>query len=93
MTTEMVERTSLRDQECQHGTAEGEVDQVAGQPVGGLLDRRTGLLGPLDRLDDLPEGGVPPDTLGADLDDAGLVDGPGVNGAPRRPSRPASTRR
>ena len=69
------------DEERQHGTADGEVDQVPGQPVGGLLDRRTGLLGPLHRLDDLAEGGVPPDALGADLDDAGLVDGPGVDAA------------
>ena len=93
MTTEMVERTSCVTRNVSSGAADGEVDQVPGQPVGGLLDRRTGLLGPLHRLDDLAEGGVPPDALGADLDDAGLVDGPGVDASPRRLSRPASTRR
>jgi hypothetical protein len=69
------------EEKRQGGATDGEIDETARQPVGSLLDRRTGLLGPLHGLDDLAEGGVPPDALGADLDDARLVDGPGVDAA------------
>jgi hypothetical protein len=54
--------------------AQGEVDEVAGEPVGRLLDRSTGLLGVLDRLDDPPECGVAAESDRADLQGAGLVE-------------------
>ncbi len=48
----------LRDEDGQHGTADGEVDQVTGEPVGDL-NRGLGLLGLLHGLDDLAESCAP----------------------------------
>src|SRR5262249_52521084 len=67
------ERVS-RDDECQHGGAQREVDEVGRQSVRGLLDGCPRLLGLFDGLDDLPEDGVPTDPRRTDVERPGLVD-------------------
>jgi hypothetical protein len=71
-----------RHEKGQHGAGEGEVDKVGGQAVSRLLDRGAGFLGPLNRLDDFPEGRVVADSGGADLQGAGLVNRSGVHQGP-----------
>ncbi len=71
------------EEEGQSGAAEGEVDEVTGKPVCGLLDGCAGALGAFYGFDNLSECGVPPDAGCADLKEARLVDGAGVDLTPR----------
>ena len=57
----------VRDQEGQGGGAEREVDEITGQSVSEMLDRSTGFLSPLDRLDDLAVARVTTNPLGGNL--------------------------
>jgi hypothetical protein len=59
--------------------AKGEVDQIPGKSVSGLLYRGTRALCIFDRLNDLAEGRLLAQTFGANLKCAGLIDGSRVN--------------
>ena len=72
-----------REDEGQSGRAEREVDEVAREAVGRLLDRCARLLGALDGLDDLRERRVAADARRAHLESTGLVDGPREHARPR----------
>ena len=61
MTTEIVERASRVTRNVNARAGEREVDEIAGEAIGGLLDRGARLLGVLDRLDDLAECGIAAD--------------------------------
>ena len=82
----------MGDQEGKHRGAQSEVDQVTGKPVCCLLYRRPGALCILDCLDDLAEGRFFSQTLGADLECSGLVDGSRVDIASRPSFHWASVR-
>ena len=45
----------MRDEKCEYCRAKCEIDQISGEPVGSLLNGRTGMFCFLDRLDDLAE--------------------------------------
>src|SRR5580692_3945007 len=68
----------------QQRCAQSKVNQVSGQLVSGFLDRRARMLRALDRFDDLAECRIFSQSVGADLKDAGLVDGAGKDSAARQ---------
>src|ERR1700738_1903897 len=74
----------VRDEEGNDRGAQGDVNQIPGKPVRRLLDGRTRMLRPLDRLNDLAEGSLFSQVLGEDLKRAGLVDGASVDRAASR---------
>ena len=67
------------DQPGEHRAAQGDVDEVAGQPVGQPLRGGRVLLGGADRLDDAPVRGVGAHVLGLDLEHPELVHRAGVD--------------
>ena len=62
------------DQVSERRCAEGEVDEISGQPVGQPLYRRARAFGAFDSLDNLAITRVAADPLGADFESARLVD-------------------
>jgi hypothetical protein len=63
------------DEKCEQHRAKGEVNQIPGKSVSGLLYRGARALRILDCLDDLAEGCLLPQTFGTDLKRTGLIDG------------------
>ena len=64
----------MGDQKCQRGGTEREIDQVAGEPVGRLLNRRARFFRAFHFLDDSSERGIAAKPLDANFQGAGLID-------------------
>lgn len=75
----MVRAQVVRDHQGENRAADGEINQVARQPVRQSLNRGAGLFGPFYRLNDPSKGGIPAQFDGANLDNPGLVDRAGEN--------------
>ena len=81
-----------RDQVGQRSSSECKVNKVAGHAVGKSLHRSTRSLGSLHGLDDLSVACVATNSIGTDLNSAGLIDRAGEDQRARGSSRRASTR-
>ena len=72
----------MRDEECEYRCAKRKVDQITGQPVGHLLNRRARMLRVLDRFHNFPKGRVSAQADSVHVKNAGLIDGARKNFAP-----------
>src|SRR5580692_6937717 len=73
----------VSDDEGENCGPEGEIDEVAGETVGGLLNRSPRFPGTFYGLDNPPERRVASQLIRSDLQGARLIDGSRVNRASR----------